>query len=98
MGRSRLACSRLASLSQSPSRLSCQSISHQLKMSHYPPGLQPVPRNPAVLPYKESDSKLSSVDDLVIPESQLITAAKEFVRPELGEHIWNHSHRAFLFG
>jgi cyanamide hydratase len=67
-------------------------------MSQYPPGFQPVPRDPAVLPYQANTSVVLNVDDLVIPDSQLITKAKEFLRPELGEDIWNHSHRAFLFG
>jgi cyanamide hydratase len=63
----------------------------------YAPGFLPVSRNPAELPYADAASGIT-LADLPLPSSDLIEEAKQFLKPILGEPVWNHSHRAFLFG
>lgn len=69
-------------------------------MPNYPRGFQPVPRDPAKLPFesKADAGPEITIDDVSFPESPLITQAKTFLKPILGEPTWNHSHRSFLFG
>lgn len=63
----------------------------------YAPGFRPVSRDPAELPYATAASGIT-LADLPLPSSDLIEGAKQFLKPILGEPVWNHSHRAFLFG
>ncbi|EIN05260.1 cyanamide hydratase [Punctularia strigosozonata HHB-11173 SS5] len=69
-------------------------------MSSYPAGFTPVPRDPSQLPYAKLNPPAASISlaDVPLPTSKLIEEAKTFLEPELGEKIWNHSHRAFLIG
>jgi cyanamide hydratase len=66
-------------------------------MPSHPAGFQPVPRDPSTLPYTQTKPDIS-LSDLPLPSSDLIERAKEFLKPVLGEKVWGHSHRAFLFG
>jgi hypothetical protein len=63
----------------------------------YAPGFQPVARDPSELPYATTSSKIT-LADLPLPSSDLLDQAKQFLKPILGEPVWNHSHRSFLFG
>ncbi|KAG9028093.1 hypothetical protein FRB95_006857 [Tulasnella sp. JGI-2019a] len=67
-------------------------------MPTYPAGFQPVARDPATLPYSlPSPLPSLSLSSIAIPSTPLIEEAKKYLRPELGENVWKHSHRAFLY-
>jgi len=68
-------------------------------------GFTPVPRDPEVLfkdhptasgPNPKQD--LLEAKDLAFPDSELVRKVKEFVKKELDEQTYNHSHRVFIFG
>lgn len=67
----------------------------------YPYGLAPVLRDASQLsPASPADPPFVPLDRLSkhIPDSDLVKAAAAHVKPLLGDKLWNHSHRAFLFG
>lgn len=68
-----------------------------------PKGFHPVSRDPLdYLPSPSEPLPSSAVNlhvvSLLVPSSSLIAEAKTFLKGELTIPIWNHSHRAFLFG
>ncbi|GAA6000494.1 uncharacterized protein JCM10292_001541 [Rhodotorula paludigena] len=66
----------------------------------YPYGLAPVLRDASQLsPASPADPPFVQLDRLSkhIPDSDLVKAAAAHVKPLLGDKLWNHSHRAFLF-
>ncbi|BGP36958.1 hypothetical protein JCM10449v2_000862 [Rhodotorula kratochvilovae] len=66
----------------------------------YPYGLAPVLRDASQLaPAGPTSPTAIPVGGLLalLPTTPLVEAAQDFVRPQLGEQIWAHSHRAFLF-
>ncbi|GAA6052334.1 hypothetical protein JCM3770_007257 [Rhodotorula araucariae] len=65
-----------------------------------PYGLAAVLRDASQLaPASPASPVAVPLEDLValFPTTALIQAVKSFVKPQLGEQIWAHSHRAFLF-
>lgn len=68
-------------------------------------GFTPVPRDPDVLfkdhptangPSPKQD--LFTVDDFPFPDSAVVRAVKDFVKKELDEQTYNHSHRVYVYG
>ena len=71
----------------------------------FPAGFYPVPRDPlAYLPSPEAALlDASAALDLhlnvsAMPVTDIINQAKDYLKDELSIPIWNHSHRAYLFG
>ncbi|EMD34899.1 hypothetical protein CERSUDRAFT_116436 [Gelatoporia subvermispora B] len=68
-------------------------------------GFSPVPRDPEVLfkdhptasgPNPKQD--LFTVDDFPLPDSPVTREVKAFVKKELDEQTYNHSHRVYVYG
>ncbi|KAI0028950.1 hypothetical protein K488DRAFT_57489 [Vararia minispora EC-137] len=68
-------------------------------------GFTPVPRDPEVLfrdhptasgPNPQQDP--FTVDDFVLPDSDVVQEVKSFVKAELDEQTYNHSHRVYIYG
>ncbi|KAF8644021.1 hypothetical protein AX16_008737 [Volvariella volvacea WC 439] len=68
-------------------------------------GFTPVPRDPEVL-FKDHPTAsganpkqdLFEVTDFPLPDSPLVREVREFVRKELDEQTYNHSHRVYIYG
>jgi len=68
-------------------------------------GFSPVPRDPEVLfrdhptasgPSPKQD--LFTVDDFPLPDSPVVREVRAFVKKELDEQTYNHSHRVYIYG
>ncbi|KZT73509.1 cyanamide hydratase [Daedalea quercina L-15889] len=68
-------------------------------------GFTPVPRDPDVL-FKDHPTasglnpkqELFTADDFPFPDSSVVRAVKDFVKKELDEQTYNHSHRVYIYG
>ncbi|KZT09145.1 cyanamide hydratase [Laetiporus sulphureus 93-53] len=68
-------------------------------------GFTPVPRDPDVL-FKDHPTasgpnpkqELVVASDFPLPDSSVVRAVKDFVKAELDEQTYNHSHRVYIYG
>jgi hypothetical protein len=68
-------------------------------------GFTSVPRDPDVL-FKDHPSAsgpnpkqdLFSAADFPLPDSELVRQVRQFVKTELNEQTYNHSHRVYVYG
>ncbi|KAI0076981.1 cyanamide hydratase [Panus rudis PR-1116 ss-1] len=80
-----------------------QETTHKHNVRFY--GFMPVPRDPEVL-FKDHPTASGpnpkqipfSVESLPLPDSPVVQAVKEFVKKELDEQTYNHSHRVYFYG
>ncbi|KIY61293.1 hypothetical protein CYLTODRAFT_339672, partial [Cylindrobasidium torrendii FP15055 ss-10] len=69
-------------------------------VTHY--GFTAVPRDPDVLfrnhPTAGVERDELTVNDFPLPDSTLVQSVKAFVKRELDEQTYNHSHRVYVYG
>ena len=62
-------------------------------------GFTPVPRSQeTLLKGHNKESPYVSVDDIAVPDTQVVRAVEEYVKKELSPETYRHSVRAFYYG